>query len=129
MYAYLAGGLIGGANSLNNGLAVGLLPLAQARVATSLLFCPFGLGMMLGPVVAGALHDASGSYTAPLLYGAACLALASGGVAVGAWSVRHGGAPTAPVVPSSSTAEPGVELPAADAQGPEGASECRRERV
>lgn len=88
-YAFLAGGLIGGINSLNNGLAVGLLQLPQARVAVSLLMCPFGIGMMLGPVVAGALHDASGSYTLPLLYGAACLAASSSGVAVGAFCFRR----------------------------------------
>ena len=117
VYAFLVGGLIGAANSLTNGLPVGLLPRAQARVAVSLLFCPFGLGMCLGPVIAGALHDASGSYAVPLLYSAACLALASGAVGGGSLCVQIELGSEAAVhpgkAPSSSVAEPeaGVELP------------------
>lgn len=88
-YAYLVGGLIGGCNSLNNGLAIGLLPLPQARVAVTMLMCPFGIGMMLGPLIAGALRDASGSYQTPLLYGATCLALSSAGVGLGKECFRH----------------------------------------
>ena len=49
------------------------LPVAEARAATTLVVSPLGAGLLVGPVVAGAIYEVEGRYREPTLYAAACL--------------------------------------------------------
>ena len=79
IYAFCSGGLTAGCNLITNSLALEVLPIAQGRVAIALLYVPFGVGVMIGPLAAAALRDSTGNYTSALLSTAAALAMASAG--------------------------------------------------
>ena len=76
-YAYMCG-LTGALNSLlvslpsELGLAVG-----EARAATTVIVSPLGAGLLVGPVVAGALHGVAARYREPLLFAGASLIVAA----------------------------------------------------
>jgi hypothetical protein len=63
-----------------------LAPLAPRRVF-ALMTASFGVGQIVGPIVAGVLAEQSGSFFAPSLLAAAVLVV-SGALA---WSARRGG--------------------------------------
>ncbi len=54
------------------------LSIGDPRRNLALMTAAFGLGQMVGPALAGVLHDGTGSYLAPSLMAAAALALAAG---------------------------------------------------
>ena len=47
-------------------LVFDVMPREEARLAMGSTFALFGVGVTAGPVVAGALHVATGSYQAPM---------------------------------------------------------------
>ncbi len=67
-------------------IAITAVGLMQARLLTrgdpqasvALMTASFGLGQMVGPTIAGLVHDATGSFTLPSLAAATALAVASG---------------------------------------------------
>lgn len=75
--AIFLGGTIMGITAL--GLAgARVLSSADARRAFALMTAAFGVGQIIGPSFAGAMHDATGSFVAPSLAAAAALIVAAG---------------------------------------------------
>jgi hypothetical protein len=54
------GGLTGSFNSVVASVPAMLLPAAHRKLGTAAMFTPLGIGVTLGPFMAGALVDASG---------------------------------------------------------------------
>ena len=81
VFAFLAAGFTGGANSLLGTLPLDVLPPPAGTAAVPLIFLPFGVGLLLGPAMAGALRTLTGSYTVPLTFAAGCMVAAGCGVA------------------------------------------------
>ena len=81
-YAYLCG-LTGAMNSLLVSLPSELgLSVDDARASVTLIVSPLGAGLLVGPVVAGALYGVTDRYREPLLVAAGCLLLAAAGILV-----------------------------------------------
>lgn len=62
-FAYFCGGLTGGCNVLTNALPMDLMPKEEAVQSLMLCLPFFGLGVLIGPVAAGSVVEASGSLT------------------------------------------------------------------
>ena len=77
VFAAAAGALAGGLNTVMPTLVSEVLPAGDRAAATPLVISPIGIGFVLGPALAGSLHEYSGDYTLSLLCATACLATAS----------------------------------------------------
>ncbi|KAG8463810.1 hypothetical protein KFE25_004083 [Diacronema lutheri] len=76
-YAVLAGGFTGGLNSLMVALAPEVSTPEHMAHATTISTATLGLGTFSGPVIAGAIFDARGSYVGGWVFAAACLVLSA----------------------------------------------------
>jgi MFS family permease len=82
-FAFLVGGLTGAMNSVMVSLPVELgIGHAKMRAAASLIISPFGIGLIVGPVVGGVLRSATGDYTGTFLLSAGLLVAAAAFVAL-----------------------------------------------
>ncbi|KAJ1625240.1 major facilitator superfamily domain-containing protein [Pavlovales sp. CCMP2436] len=72
-YAVLAGGFVGGLNSMIVTLAPPVCPPEQMGQAVGISCATLGLGTFLGPVITGAIFDKLGSYSGGWWFSAACL--------------------------------------------------------
>lgn len=74
IFAFFAGWLAGGLNTVMPTLSSEVLPPHRCAQATPLIMAPSGVGFVLGPAAAGWVVDVHGSYAAALVSAAACLA-------------------------------------------------------
>jgi len=78
LFAFVCGGLTGSVNSAAPSLLSELVAdHALRQLGASAIFSPMGLGFLLGPVIAAALQQATGTYTSAMGFAATSLALAS----------------------------------------------------
>jgi MFS family permease len=73
LHAFVAGGLTGSFLSVVASVPAELLPPGHKTLGTAAIFTPIGFGVMVGPFVAGALVDATGTYTDAKLLSSGCL--------------------------------------------------------
>jgi len=82
-------GLTGAMNSISVALPSELgLPPAEARAGSTIVCTFLGIGFLIGPVLAGALHGVRSRYREPLLFASALLVAAAALTRTSVWSFR-----------------------------------------